>query len=99
MRVLIADDHDLVRDRRRRRADRRVGTSRVTAKAQLSPGARLPPIKVRRVPSAEAVKEVADELGIEMPICHQVYQILYEGKSPRDAVQALMTRELKPENL
>ena len=29
----------------------------MTAKAQLSPGARLPPIKVRRVPSAEAVKE------------------------------------------
>ena len=42
---------------------------------------------------------MADELGIEMPICQQVYQILYEGKSPRDAVQALMTRELKPENL
>ena len=54
---------------------------------------------VEGVLAAEAVKEVADELGIEMPICHQVYQILYEGKSPRDAVQALMTRELKPENL
>jgi glycerol-3-phosphate dehydrogenase (NAD(P)+) len=54
---------------------------------------------VEGVLAAEAVKEVADELGIEMPICQQVYQILYEGKSPRDAVQALMTRELKPENL
>mgnify|MGYP001024361290 FL=1 len=54
---------------------------------------------VEGVLAAEAVKEVADALGIEMPICQQVYQILYEGKSPRDAVQALMTRELKPENL
>ncbi len=54
---------------------------------------------VEGVLAAEAVKEVADELGIEMPICLQVYQILYEGKSPREAVQALMTRELKPENL
>ena len=54
---------------------------------------------VEGVLAAEAVKEVADELGIEMPICQQIYQILYEGKSPRDAVQALMTRELKPENL
>jgi glycerol-3-phosphate dehydrogenase (NAD(P)+) len=54
---------------------------------------------VEGVLAAEAVKEVADKLGIEMPICQQVYQILYEGKSPRDAVQALMTRELKPENL
>ena len=54
---------------------------------------------VEGVLAAEAVKEVADELGIEMPICQQIYQILYEGKTPREAVQALMTRELKPENL
>ncbi len=53
---------------------------------------------VEGVLAAEAVKEVADELGIEMPICQQVYQILYEGTSPREAVQALMTRELKSEN-
>ena len=54
---------------------------------------------VEGVLAAEAVKEVADELGIEMPICQQIYQILYEGKSPRDAVRELMTRALKPENL
>ena len=53
---------------------------------------------VEGVLAAEAVKEVADELGIEMPICQQVYQILYEGTSPREAVQTLMTRALKPEN-
>jgi glycerol-3-phosphate dehydrogenase (NAD(P)+) len=53
---------------------------------------------VEGVMAAEAVKEVADELGIEMPICQQVYQILYEGTSPREAVQALMTRELKSEH-
>jgi len=48
--------------------------------------------------AAEAVKEVAAQLGIEMPICHQVYRILYEGASPRDAVGALMGRQLKPEH-
>jgi len=53
---------------------------------------------VEGVLAAEAVKEVADELGIEMPICHQVYRILYEGASPREAVGALMGRELKPEH-
>jgi glycerol-3-phosphate dehydrogenase (NAD(P)+) len=53
---------------------------------------------VEGVMAAEAVKEVADELGIEMPICQQVYQILYEGTSPREAVQTLMSRALKPEN-
>jgi len=53
---------------------------------------------VEGVLAAEAVKEVADELGIEMPISHQIYRILYEGAEPREAVGALMSRELKPEN-
>lgn len=53
---------------------------------------------VEGVTAAEAVKEVADELGIEMPICQQVYQILYEGTSPREAVEALMGRDLKSEH-
>jgi glycerol-3-phosphate dehydrogenase (NAD(P)+) len=52
---------------------------------------------VEGVLAAEAVKEVADSLGIEMPICHQVYRILYEGVSPREAVGALMGRELTSE--
>ncbi len=54
---------------------------------------------VEGVLAAEAVKEVADGLGIEMPICNQVYRILYKGASPREAVGALMARQLKSENL
>jgi len=53
---------------------------------------------VEGVMAAEAVNEVADELGIEMPICHQVYRILYENASIREAVGALMGRDLKPES-
>ena len=53
---------------------------------------------VEGVMAAEAVKEVADELAIEMPICQQIYRILYEDASPREAVGALMGRELKSEN-
>ncbi len=53
---------------------------------------------VEGVKAAKAVHEVAEELGIEMPIVNQVYRILYEGVSPRDAVEALMRRELKPES-
>jgi len=52
---------------------------------------------VEGVKAAEAVNEVAEQLGIEMPICHQIYRILYEGAPPREAVAALMTRELKSE--
>ena len=53
---------------------------------------------VEGVMAAEAVKEVADEMQIEMPICRQVYRILYQRVSPRDAVGALMRRELKSEH-
>ena len=53
---------------------------------------------VEGVLAAQAVHEVAERLGIEMPICHQVYRILYEGASPREAVEALMSRELKSES-
>ena len=52
---------------------------------------------VEGVLAAEAVKEVADKLGIEMPICRQVYGIIYEGVDPRAAVEALMNRQLKSE--
>ncbi len=53
---------------------------------------------VEGVLAAKAVHEVAEEMGIEMPICHQVYRILYEGASPREAVGTLMRRELKSES-
>ncbi len=52
---------------------------------------------VEGILAAEAVMEVADKLKIEMPICHQVYRILYAGALPREAVGALMGRELKSE--
>jgi len=52
---------------------------------------------VEGVLAAEAVKEVADDLGIEMPICQQVYGILYEGTAPRAAVETLMRRQLRSE--
>ena len=53
---------------------------------------------VEGVKAARAVHDVAHKLGIEMPIIDQVYSILYEGKTPREAVEALMTRELKHES-
>jgi len=37
--------------------------------------------------------------GVELPICDQVYSILYEGKSPKKAVVELMSRQPKSELL
>ena len=52
---------------------------------------------VEGVVAAKAVHQVADALGVEMPICQQIYRILHENAPPRDAVAALMGRALKPE--
>lgn len=52
---------------------------------------------VEGVLAAKAVDRVAAAKGVEMPICHQVYRILYEGLPAREAVGALMRRSLKPE--
>lgn len=34
---------------------------------------------------------------VEMPICEQIYKVLYKGKNPRAALQYLMSRKLKSE--
>lgn len=49
------------------------------------------------VKTARSVYNLSKRLGVEMPICHAVYQILYEHLAPRDAVYLLMTRDLKNE--
>jgi glycerol-3-phosphate dehydrogenase (NAD(P)+) len=52
---------------------------------------------------AEGVKttlsayQLAQKLGVEVPIIEQMYLILNEDKDPRKAVRDLMQRELKTE--
>ena len=47
--------------------------------------------------TAEAVYALSKKYKVEMPIAEQVYNILYNGKSPNDAVAELMGRKKKPE--
>ncbi len=49
-------------------------------------------------PTARAAFQLARKLGVETPIIDEVYAMLYQGKDVRQAVQALMGREPKPEN-
>lgn len=49
------------------------------------------------IKTAEATYGLAKKHGVEMPITEQVYRVLYENKSPKDAVMDLMTRRLKEE--
>jgi len=50
------------------------------------------------VKTAQSAVELARKLDVELPICEQVYRVLYEGKSPREAVHDVMTRPLKKES-
>lgn len=52
---------------------------------------------VEGVRTAKIVHKVAKENGIDMPICEEVYQILFEGKEPKTCANDLMLRELKKE--
>jgi len=49
------------------------------------------------VKTAKSVYNLSRRLGIEMPISHEVYHILYDDVSPKEAVHRLMTRDLKHE--
>ena len=52
---------------------------------------------VEGLPAARAVYAVAQNLGVEMPICREIYRVMYEDKPIRAAVQALMAREVRSE--
>jgi glycerol-3-phosphate dehydrogenase (NAD(P)+) len=52
---------------------------------------------VEGVKAAAAVRKVAADQQVEMPICEQVYRIIYEGASAEDAGAELMQREVKSE--
>jgi glycerol-3-phosphate dehydrogenase (NAD(P)+) len=74
-----------------------------TVGIELGKGRQLEEILAGMQMVAEGVKttlsayQLARKLGVEVPIIEQMYQILYEGKDPRQAVSDLMLRDLKAE--
>lgn len=49
------------------------------------------------VKTARSIHFLAKKMEVELPICEQVYQVLYEDKSAAQVVGDLMGRDLKPE--
>jgi len=49
------------------------------------------------VKTSKSVYNLSRRLGVEMPISHEMYHILYDDLSPKEAVYRLMTRDLKHE--
>jgi len=49
------------------------------------------------VKTARSVYNLSKKLGVEMPISNEIYHILYDDFSPKEALYRLMTRNLKQE--
>ena len=70
---------------------------------KLGEGAKLDDLMRHRKTVVEGVMatrvfhELCRKKGIEAPILNQIYQILFSGMAPRNAIEALMLRDLKPE--
>ena len=47
--------------------------------------------------TVRALIKLGGEYGVELPICQAVYDILFEGRDPRSALDALFKRERKRE--
>lgn len=52
---------------------------------------------VEGVSAARAVHDVSHRLQVDMPICREIYAVMYENKPVRAVVQALMGREVRSE--
>ena len=51
------------------------------------------------ITTAKSAYELSKKFGVEMPITQKIYEVLYAGKNPKDAVKELMTRALKAEGI
>jgi len=70
---------------------------------ELAQGRRLRDILAGRRSVAEGVQtartavDLAERHGVELPIAREVTRVLFEDKTPRQAIQDLMERTLKAE--
>lgn len=70
---------------------------------QIGKGRKLPEILgsmnsvAEGVPTTRAVRDLAKQMGVDMPITEEVYAVLFDHKDVRAALAALMTREPKSE--
>ena len=76
--------------------NRRCGLALAAGKSAAQAQAEIGQV-VEGVLAARAVREVAQRLGVDMPISEQVYRVLYEGAPVKQAVAALMGRTVKSE--
>jgi len=49
------------------------------------------------VATTEAAMDLSKKHKVELPITQEIHAVLFEGKSPKDAVASLMNRKIRPE--
>ena len=78
---------------RNRRAGILIGQGQSAKDAQQAIG-----MVVEGINTCRAAKQLAEKMGVEMPIISQAYAVLFEGKSARNATLELMGRDKKDES-
>ncbi len=77
---------------RNRRAGRLIGKGYTVEQAQKEIG-----MAIESIDNIEAAYQLSKKYNIEMPIVEAVYDVLYNGLEPKEAVNMLMTRKRKSE--
>ncbi len=70
---------------------------RIALGESLAAAEKATPMVAEGVETAKAAQQLAERLGVEMPISREVHRVLFDGKDAREAVTDLMTRSLKNE--
>lgn len=52
---------------------------------------------VEGIPTTKAIYELSRNIGIEMPITDQIYQVIFKDKNPKECALELMSRDKKSE--
>lgn len=52
---------------------------------------------VEGIPTTRAIYEISKNMGIELPITNEIYQVLFNNKSSEESVKDLMLRDMKSE--
>jgi len=76
--------------------NRQVGLALARGEALPDVAARLGHV-AEGIGTARIARELADELGVDMPITRAVDSVVRGGQSPREAIGHLLSRDLRPE--
>ncbi len=78
---------------RNRKAGKLIGQGKTIEETKKEVG-----MTIESIDNIEVAYELSKKYNIEMPIVEAVYGVLYNNVNPKDAVNALMTRDKKSEN-